>query len=115
MKLKIVESFVCSFAVLCSTAVAATPSMSRAKDAVENELNREYKLDSDNELVKCHRSTTTVYKCSWEGYTRVSLVGTYSYCRNPHGTSIVDFHKDGVEVTISFSGRYNLCSYPYGT
>lgn len=90
-----------------------------AKTAVVNELKRTYMIGSDDEEVHCNRVTTSRYKCSWSGDTVtaggtfVSLSGEYSYCESPRGTALVAFYSDGTEVTISFSGRYNACDYPY--
>jgi hypothetical protein len=90
-----------------------------AKTAVVNELKRTYKIGSDDEEVHCNKVTTSRYKCSWSGDTVtaggtfVSLSGEYRYCESPRGTALVVFYGDGTEVTISFSGRYNACDYPY--
>lgn len=86
----------------------------RAQTAVANELKRTYKILAQEEKTHCYRITDNRYKCSWEGVTEVQgLAGTYSYCAGPRGTAIVLFYREGTEVTISFSGRYNACNYPY--
>ncbi len=96
------------------------PTMTqRAQSAVVNELKRTYEIGSDDEYVHCNGTTTSRYICSWSGFTVtaegnfMSLSGEYSYCESPRGTAVVNFHSDGTEVTISFSGRYQLCNYPY--
>jgi hypothetical protein len=91
------------------------PTLSqRAQTAIANELKRTYKILATEDKTHCSRITDTRYKCSWEGVTEVQgLAGIYSYCTSPRGTAIVIFFREGTEVTISFSGRYNACDYPY--
>ena len=85
-----------------------------AQTALEHELKRTYKILANEQKIDCYRTTDNRYKCSWEGVTEaLGLAGTYGYCESPRGTAVVTISRDGTEVTVSFSGRYQLCSYPY--